>query len=107
MGNVYTEPGSSSVHITDINNTRADLAANLDNCQLGIETDTGLLGYKDHLGTYRNPEGIRILSSAPSAVPNKIIQWMLDTDYASGNYMIRVVFPDGTDKGLYIPFSQL
>jgi hypothetical protein len=50
---------------------------------------------------------ILILPAAPAAVADTIIQWMLDTDYASGNYMIRVVFPDGTDKGLYIPFSQL
>ncbi len=50
---------------------------------------------------------IPILSSAPAAVAGVIKQWMLSTEYASGDYRIRVVFPDGTDKGLYIPFSQL
>jgi hypothetical protein len=52
MGNIYTEPGSSSVHITDINNVRSDLYENLDKCQLGIETDNLVIAYKDHNGDY-------------------------------------------------------
>ena len=52
MGNVYNEPGSTGKHIFHANNTRADLTTNLGKCQIAIETDTLLIGYKDHLGNY-------------------------------------------------------
>lgn len=52
MASIYTEPGSSTVHITEENNTHADLVANLDKCQTGIETDTKLFAFKDQNGNY-------------------------------------------------------
>ena len=52
MGNIRNEPGSIGKHIFRINNTRADLIANLGTCQDAIETDTLLRGYKDHNGDY-------------------------------------------------------
>ena len=85
MGNVYTEPGSDSVHITDINNTHADLVSNLDKCQIGIETDTLLLGYKDQYGDYHNAGGtipesntnLPAVSGHPIIWFNPITGWLM------------------------------
>lgn len=52
--NVYTEPDSEEVHFTQINNTKALLVANLEPCQIGIETDNIKIGFKDHLGGYHS-----------------------------------------------------
>jgi hypothetical protein len=50
MGNQYTEPDSTETHITKINNTLADLTANLDVCQMGIANDDGSIVWKDKDG---------------------------------------------------------
>ena len=111
MGNTYNEPGSIGKHIFHANNTHSDLVTNLGKCQIAIETDTLLLGYKDHLGAYHNAGGggasISILSSAPAAVAGTVVPWMLDTDVANDNMIIRLVFPDGTDKGYALPLQRI
>lgn len=53
MANIRNETGADSVHFSLANNTATYLSTNLRPCKIGVETDTGLLGYKDHNGTYR------------------------------------------------------
>ena len=52
MGNVLDKAGATKVQFFQINNTYADLLANLQPCQFGLETDSGRVGYKDNLGNY-------------------------------------------------------
>jgi hypothetical protein len=47
MGNQYTKPDSVEVNVTRINNTEADLAANLGACQIGVANDTHALVFKN------------------------------------------------------------
>jgi hypothetical protein len=53
MNNVYTKPGSTPVDIGFKNNTYAELSSGLDTVEAGIETDTGLFGFKNHAGAYK------------------------------------------------------
>jgi hypothetical protein len=52
MANVYNKPGATLIYLTIINNTRANLQATMGPCQIGLETDTGLLAFVDHNGNY-------------------------------------------------------
>lgn len=67
MSNVFEDAGAVDVHITAINNTSADLASNMDTCQVGIETDTGLLAHKDQSDNYHTsaPKSTLTLGSIP------------------------------------------
>jgi hypothetical protein len=60
MANQYENPDAEHVHITHINDTKAGLTAQLDNCQIAIETDfvyngetVPVLSFRDHNGVYR------------------------------------------------------
>jgi hypothetical protein len=52
MSSIYVEPGSSTVHITEENNTLSNLAANLDPCQSAVVTDKLWWGYTDQNGDF-------------------------------------------------------
>ncbi|MGB7568329.1 MAG: hypothetical protein WBM07_10735 [Chitinivibrionales bacterium] len=54
IANVYNQPGSSSEYFTLANNTHTILASYLGKCKIGVETDTGYLGYTDQTGYYRS-----------------------------------------------------
>jgi lysophospholipase L1-like esterase len=54
VANVYNQPGSSSEYFTLANNTHTILASYLGKCKIGVETDTGYLGYTDQTGYYRS-----------------------------------------------------
>ena len=54
IANVYNQPGSSSEYFTLANNTQTILGSYLGKCKIGVETDTGYLGYTDQTGYYRS-----------------------------------------------------
>jgi hypothetical protein len=58
MADPFVDPGADKVHITEISNTSDELQANLGLGQIGIESDTGNLGYMGADGVYRsiNPD---------------------------------------------------
>ena len=51
----------------------------------------------------KNTTQIPIVSAIPTAVAGVLVLYILSTELNR----IRVVFPDGSDHGLYIPFSYL
>lgn len=53
MANILDKSGATKYQIFAINQTASDLTTNLQSCQVGIETDTGLFGFKDHTGAYK------------------------------------------------------
>jgi hypothetical protein len=50
MANDYTLPSSTAVYVSQINDSAADLATNLGNCQLGIANDTKQVVFKNNSG---------------------------------------------------------
>jgi hypothetical protein len=80
---------------TDLANAESSISSKINTSNSSISSTIALLST------------VQILSVAPAAIPGRLVLWMLDTEYAAGDYKIRVVFPDGTDKGVYLPFSYL
>jgi hypothetical protein len=54
VSNIYNQPGSQQIYLTLANNTQITLQDDLGKCKIGIETDTGNLGYTDQTGAYHS-----------------------------------------------------
>ena len=71
----------------------------------GIQGIQGVQGIQGPVGPV-GPEGaignLPILSAAPAAQAGMIVEWVLSSEQDK----IRLVFPDGTDHGYYIPFVK-
>lgn len=67
----------------------------------------GVQGEQGEKGDKGNNGAIQILPSAPASVAGTIVLWMLDTDYATGNYQVRAVFPDGEGHDVSLVFGYL
>lgn len=77
--NVYNESGATDVHITAINQTAANLASNLDQCQVGFETDAYYLHVRGTSTThYKYPW----CSAALTA--NDVARWDSSTGLTQG-----------------------
>ena len=61
---------------------------------------TGPTGPTDPTGPTGAIGNFPIVDSAPSSVPGEIVGYILSTELNK----VRIIFPDGTDHGYYIPF---
>lgn len=52
MANVFNADGATPINLTLENNLKSYLIDELGYCQIGIEVDTDMLGFKNHLGDY-------------------------------------------------------
>jgi hypothetical protein len=63
MANDYTVPYSDEIYLGQINDSEADLESLLGLCQVGLANDSGLLVYKNYLGTvYKTLRGEDFIS---------------------------------------------
>ena len=77
--NVYNESGATDVHITAINQTAANLASDLDACQIGFETDTYYLHMRGVSTThYKFPWCSSVLAV------NDVPRWVAATGLTAG-----------------------
>lgn len=68
MANIENYPNATGVQLFLANNTRSYLQSNLQNNKIALESDTGLLAYKDSDGNYHTliniDTGLRIENGA-------------------------------------------
>lgn len=112
MNNVYTKPDSDPVDLSFKNNTYSELSSGLDACEAGIETDTGLWGFKNHAGVYKRsaPHSTLVLGflpkckvSATGECENSVMHETsseLAVNWGAGDINFRVA-GNGVQNGLF------
>ena len=69
VSNIYNQPGSQQIYLTLANNTQITLQDDLGKCKIGIETDTGNLGYTDVTGAYHSIPANLLATLISGALP--------------------------------------
>jgi hypothetical protein len=91
MANDYTVPLSDEIYLGQINDAETDLESLLGLCQVGLANDSGLLVYKNNLGTvYKAIRGEDLLSGYIPIPSDENINVLERTSIYSNGYDIRL-----------------